>query len=326
MRMPEVRYCLLGAALALFGATAAPFSIASDGAAIRLDSLESVFWKVADNHYEVGDPLSSSTAFSVFEEVYPSLLNLESATLNRSDIALAEIVEALRLLHFYAQSAESAALLVQSVKKLSEECNETSSRDSDCNKLSAHFQEAYDALLDTQQFQLAKDFASASVSVQRLNIQSPENFEATSAAVFGLGASSNPVEVLPEPVLLETDGLKVFSAVSTTCGPSLAALEWLSNRSEELNSLVISTRYLSSPRDFRENVPRLVEFNQASESIDISVAVGRSGWPETIWFDQTPIFFLVRDGEVIDKLVGWPSDDQGDLLLETARRLISSEG
>jgi len=305
---------------------AAPFSVASEDVATRLDSLTSTFWQVADNHYEVGKPLSPSTAFSVFEESYPSLLSLETATINRSDLTLVEIVEALRLLHFYAQSVDSASFLVHSVKEFARECVDPSNADPGCNKLSKYYQEAYDALLDTQQFQLAEDFAAESAGVQPLNVQASVSLEVGSAALLEVRTSSDLVELFPKPVLIEANGLRVFVAVSTTCGPSLAALEWLASRAEELHSLASSIQYLSSPRDFRENVLRLAEFNQASDSIDINVAVGRSGWPETIWFDQTPIFFMVRDGEVVDKLVGWPSDDQGDLLLAAVRRLALSEG
>lgn len=177
-------------------------------------------------------------------------------------------------------------------------------------------------LINARQFDRAREFAKVN------HIELPERFE-----------DFAPPEGLARPMFLSFDGtdketrpitqLEVMNGswlvveVHPDCGPSRRALSYLANHPEALSNVPESRIIFVVSQSSGQAIPSLIEWNQNNPSMRMVLSYRNEWWPKEITFIQTPVFNFVRDGEVVGKVVGWPSDKQADQLRERALGVFS---
>lgn len=311
--------------LGLFGlesiAAALSFDRANDASTlVRNDAWLERLYRLSDGLSNLDSSTSAAAALagpehleSILHEVYPGLLERLEAGEHEGAYTLFEAIEALKLWHFHSLTAKSALLFSDTVRRFVEACA-ADPEVPGCSRLDTIAQDAYDALIDTFQIDAANRFAANADVVNELTWELPAWVPTSTPGVLNVPTDTSEDKITQEPVDLD-EGTHLIASVSTTCGPSRRALAWIEATAASEPAL-LDLRLLQSPRNLRETADRLFEFNRTSEALQIAIASGRTGWPEPVEFDQTPVFYLLHDGVVVETIVGWPSDETGQRLLE----------
>lgn len=311
--------------LGLFGlesiAAALRFDRANDAAAlVRNEAWLERLYRLSEGLSDLDSPTSDMAApegpehlESILHEVYPGLLEGLEAGEHGSAYTLFEATEALELWHFHSLTAKSALLFSDTVRRFVGTCV-ANPEVPGCSRLDTIAQGAYDALIDTFQIDAANRFAASVDGVNELMWELPAKVNTSTPGIFNVPTHTFDDKFTLEPIDLD-EGTHLIASVSTTCGPSRRALAWIEATAASEPAL-LDLRLLQSPRNLRETADRLFEFNRTSEALQIAIANGRTGWPEPMGFDQTPVFYFLHDGVVVETIVGWPSDETGQRLLD----------
>lgn len=167
--------------------------------------------------------------------------------------------------------------------------------------------EAYHALV------AARDFASAANFAARHRIREPEWVQSL-VAPEGQGPSYISYA--------EVDGVMRASVVAAgigqgnwlvvevhpDCGPSRRALEYFRGRGDQMRG-VAGIVWLV-PQDDGSALPSLMRWNAENRDPQLVAAYRNGDWPEALLFVEFPVFNILRDGEVVERLRGWPDDRQ----------------
>ena len=118
------------------------------------------------------------------------------------------------------------------------------------------------------------------------------------------------------PLSMDLSEIRLVAVVHPACAFSRRAMTAIASA----QPVVAAGRavYLM-PVDHRLYLSELTEWNTAHASMQIVLANSRDDWP---FIDRwgTPTFFVLKDGQVQQRLTGWPEDSQLDELV----RLIES--
>jgi len=109
----------------------------------------------------------------------------------------------------------------------------------------------------------------------------------------------------------------VVIVASATCHFSQRAADYII-QSPVLNSILRNALWISPPDDLLR-YEQIVAWNTRHPSAHLRVAMDEASF-RNLDFSQTPVFFLIRNHHVLEKVVGWPSDDQAKNLIEALKR------
>lgn len=181
-------------------------------------------------------------------------------------------------------------------------------------------QDTYDNLVEIRHFDEAG----------RLHAAFPRLISAFSyGRIDAPDASGNrPAIVVPDEVgkTLEVRPVAVdkgrwfVAVVHTGCPFSLQAMAYIENHLKEVVPLLPDNTIWVAGQGFTKIIPALEKWNQSSRLIKIHVAYQDNAWPQGLWMDATPGFYVLEDGVVVDKVDGWPSDEQAAKLMAMLRK------
>lgn len=169
-------------------------------------------------------------------------------------------------------------------------------------------QEAYNVLIGARRFDLANEVASAHAGKVRT-----------------LGYSFPSLDVGDLPALLRRlpgssgrewsqidigNGLWFVGVVHTACPYSEKAIQYIEQRADKYSDLLPENTIWVAGQDVTHILPFLERWNDESELVDIHVTYEDERWPRGVILSATPVFYLLDDGEVIDRLSGWANDNQ----------------
>lgn len=107
------------------------------------------------------------------------------------------------------------------------------------------------------------------------------------------------------------------------CGPSAQLLEDAMN-DEELKGLLSGALWLV-PTGARLSTASIAAWNERAPWASLHLVNAHAEWPEiTYW--GTPTFYFVKDGDVLEKVVGWIPGESRGALMSAAQRLGLLEG
>jgi len=314
---------VIGALLAAAILSASADSKSESSPQAREEALTAKFHALGDAAGERGDPVTPEDALSALEAIYPGLANFHPGALSELPYGASESLYALWIHHFYAQTATAASWLRYASEDFGQACIEDESL-AGCERLPELSQRAYDALIDALLFDAAAEFAASNPVGHRAVAVTIADSDEAPARILRVTETDASAVLAPVETQSPGPGLQVYMSVGLFCGPSQRAVRWIDSQWESSPELRDIT-YLSASRNLRDNIQNLMDLNRESSTIEIKLVGPRDLWPSDLWFDHTPIFQIVENGQVKQKLVGWPSDDQGQRLLELVRSLQSAD-
>lgn len=102
------------------------------------------------------------------------------------------------------------------------------------------------------------------------------------------------------------DGIRIVAVVHPSCNPSRRALSDIMLDRRIWPAVRNVTQWMT-PQGARLDFQLLQKWNREHSEVEIKIPDSVRDWPMlTDW--STPHFYLLKDGEVVDEFMGWPSD------------------
>lgn len=143
---------------------------------------------------------------------------------------------------------------------------------------------------------------------------------ADAAHVYRFSRSEGDIAASLVPVDVATGAWMVVE-VHPHCGFSQRAMQFLSESGALSNTFPPERVVWVVSQDRSDVVPAMVEWNEAHPELEMTLAHRNSHWPDQITFLQYPVFNFLRDGELVDQVVGWTGDEQIDSVWAGMERL-----
>lgn len=182
-------------------------------------------------------------------------------------------------------------------------------------------EKTYSYLLVARRFDEASEFAQhAGIDQVEWQVDGgATDFDPARPAVLSIRNDDNGVRLVPRNNSLEK-GRRVVAVVHPNCGFSRRAMEVV-ERDETLQALFRErTTWLASQTHTRPLKP-LMDWNVNAKETVVQLVYQEDSWPDHVGFMQTPVFYFLADGELIDTVSGWPDDHQGERLKQAFDRL-----
>lgn len=181
-------------------------------------------------------------------------------------------------------------------------------------------QSVYAILIGTRQFDLA-DALHASVPAQiepfpygRIVAGELEG----RPAIVVRADQGKGLEVRPVPL---QHGFALVGVVHTGCAFSREAMTYVEMHAAEFEPLFPDTVIWVASQGVTPIISYLERWNTEAKLIKVHVAWKDADWPQDVDLRRTPGFYLLKDGAVVDSVIGWPSDDTGQALKQMLRRV-----
>lgn len=167
-------------------------------------------------------------------------------------------------------------------------------------------QETYNVLVGARKFEQADDIANSYPNkVERLPYAFPEAGSHVGASILKRDPGTNRYVTSPVDI---NNGRWFVGVVHTSCPFSEMAMKYIESHPEKYASLLPENTIWVVSQRYTEILSYLERWNSQSEIIDIHVAYEDKLWPNELILLATPLFYLIEDGQVIDRLNGWPDD------------------
>jgi len=187
-------------------------------------------------------------------------------------------------------------------------------------------QTTYDYLIHTRHFKKATRIKS-----QHPEIIEPAPFslpntnrwaqEQSKPATISLEESKRGETILgTQEVDIDQEDFLVAS-LHPDCGFSRNAMEWLASNLSEINAAPELNLMWAIPQKGLLDAKTIIEWNQEHPNFQLEVVLRTDDWPQFIDFSETPVFYLINEGELSEVLVGWPDSSQGERLVEALESL-----
>ena len=119
------------------------------------------------------------------------------------------------------------------------------------------------------------------------------------------------------PLSMDLSEIRLVAVVHPLCSFSNRAMTVIGSKQ---NSIRPSRAIYLTPVGQRLHLSELLEWNAAHDSVEIVLTNTRDDWPFiSNW--GTPSFYILKDGQVQDRLTGWPDDSQIDELVRLIERV-----
>lgn len=174
--------------------------------------------------------------------------------------------------------------------------------------------DAYQALVNARMFDAANEFVlhqGVEPAKWMASLEQPAKKKIGSSRYLEFVVGSGEVEAVVREVDLE-DGVWMVVEVHPGCGFSRQAMAYFSENKEIMMGLPWERVIWIVSQARTDALPDLLEWNRNNPSMQMVLAYANSEWPQGISFLEFPVFNLVRDGRVVDKVRGWPADHQAD--------------
>lgn len=188
--------------------------------------------------------------------------------------------------------------------------------------------EAYQALVNARMFEAANDFSfrqGVEPAGWMLDLKQSTNNKEGSSRYLEFTVGGGEVEAAVREVDLD-DGDWMVVEVHPDCGFSREAMAYISENGETMMGLPWERVILAVSQARTDALPSLLEWNRNHPSMEMVLVYADSEWPQGISFLEFPVFNLVRDGQVVDKVRGWPGDHQGDRIRASLQSLGFGQG
>ena len=189
-------------------------------------------------------------------------------------------------------------------------------------------QRTYFSLFNGRMIDLADNFIDSSapdLSPLSLSIDLPSSVSMDQPSVFFPPIRGQSLPVTVEPVNLQ-EGISLVGVVHPGCYFSKNAMAFIERNSSWFsrylpdNTIWVSTQWRS--HTYRQ----LRTWNEQAELVKVSVAYWDNAWPDAFELDTTPIFYLVKDGVVVDRLTGWIGESSAQAFQDMLLSINEEEG
>ncbi len=174
----------------------------------------------------------------------------------------------------------------------------------------------------------ARDFDRAEYFQKLTNVATPEPLPQTIDATIGKPVTTlwfvDPSKrVLERKSIPELRGVHLVVVASFDCQYSVQALKAVTSNDALMRSLP-SVAYWMVPPERSLIFSKIQAWNSDHQFLQFALANTKDEWPFIDSWD-TPEFYFLRDGKVIDRLTGWPRDGSNEQkLLSKLRELNRS--
>lgn len=229
-----------------------------------------------------------------------------------SDSELKEVYRALYAASYYGPYPKHVLLL----EKLSEQLAERKIHFGPNSWLQAEDQlrATRDALLNARMFKEAEDFAESfdlGKAAWRLSSSSLES--TNEPTILRVQSFAGQAVLSRQPVDIAR-GIKVVAHVHPNCGFSRKAMKAFTSNQALKSKLAQRTLWVAG-QWATSDLDAIVEWNEKHPATEIEIAYRNDDWPGFVAFVRTPVFYVLRDGKLVDRLVGWTGPEQGKALL-----------
>jgi hypothetical protein len=238
-----------------------------------------------------------------------------------SDNTLIYVYKATNTLVFYTQDKQKTRLLGRlSQELISRDLEGTLyAKQAHRQPLTQHI---YNAFIDARLLSEADQWASDHTeSIERIDARfafdaSPDDED--SPFVITIDTSDQTTVLRRQKVDLD-DGRWIVGILHPNCGFSRQAMEALSDTDTKRSlSKNWNTLWITGQKDLTP-IDTLSDWNRNSKLFELSVPYETKAWPRFIDFSETPVFYFLKDGEVIDEIRGWPTDEQKERFKKAIR-------
>lgn len=262
-------------------------------------------------------------------EVEELIDRFSSTRLAAKDADSRPSITALESVFRIASSASAAAPSIASqLMDVSEKLVAAISEDREAEKrISATevLQETYGLLINAREFRMAQEFA------QRHGLEETSWVEDLTPVVPSRNARYLAFRDSGDEVvasLTEIDignGVWLVVEVHPDCAYSRRALDYIGRNADTLSGIDQKNVVWLVSQSSGQAVPSMMAWNNKNPGFKMVLSFEDKHWPTGISFLEFPVFNLVRNGEVVQKLQGWPGDHQGELLQEAIRGLVKQQ-
>jgi len=296
-------HAVLAAAIALPNAHA--FAQSLPAAGNRYDA----FLAESDTTLEL--PIEERT--TKIEEIYWRLFPRESLD-DKSAAELDEALHAAETVTFYTLSRETAARAMEALHALEGRHAATP----------GHYARAFRALMLSGQLEAADALARAHPDAGIAPL--PDHHDDPSyvpgaPAVWALSDDGGQLTRQGVPI---DHGLHLVVVSHPLCHFSRNATDAIA-KDPMLARVFAEHGHWITPLLRQEDFEVLPEWNRAHPDFRMSSVEDPRSWPG-FEFKQTPVFYIVRDGRILDTIVGWPGDGQLQVLRDAIGKAAFIDG
>ena len=172
----------------------------------------------------------------------------------------------------------------------------------------------------------ARDFDRAKYFQKLTNVATPEPLPQTIDATIGKPATTlwfvnASKRVLERKSIPELHGVQLVVVASLDCQYSVRALNTVTSNDALMRSLP-PVAYWIVPPERSLIFSKLQAWNSDHKLLQFALANAKDEWPFIDSWD-TPEFYFLRDGKVVDRLTGWPRDGSNEQKLLSKLRELS---
>lgn len=188
--------------------------------------------------------------------------------------------------------------------------------------LASHHQATYSMLINARLFDLAERYREEQpthVTAYPANLDNLAKDDTTGQpAVLVLDRDDDRLALNRRQVEV-TRGEWLVAVVHPSCGFSRQAMERIEADARFTAALPRNVLWVASQLDTARPDP-LIRWNDSSALIDVVLVDRQRDWPDFFDFSQTPQFYLLREGVVLDRLIGWSGASADDELVAALQR------
>lgn len=245
------------------------------------------------------------------DNLFDQYFDVPAALAGISDQELKRLYRAAYTASYYGPHRDQALLL----KRVSEElaAREVDFATARWLREGNHFQATRDALLNARLIDMAESFVTSfDLGDVPWRVESELGRSIERPTILRVVERGTPA-VLSRQVLALNQGVKVIASVHPDCGFSRNAMEFIAESDGLLERLSNSTIWVSR-QEATSDLDAVIEWNENHEATEIGIAYLEDEWPEFIALYRTPVFYVLRDGNLVQRIVGWPGPEQGGVL------------
>lgn len=178
---------------------------------------------------------------------------------------------------------------------------------------------AYGRLVDARMFAAARAFARRHQLAEPEWVKGVPTVDSRAAAYLDFRAVGGGSVASVEQVDLH-EGTWLIAEVHPDCGFSRQAMTYLADNSAVLAGIDPGRVVWLVSQTHGQAIASIRNWNESRPGFRMVLSYRNRDWPEAISFLEFPVFNLVKEGQVVAKVRGWPGDSQGKVLADVIGR------
>lgn len=312
---------ILGVVLA-FSLLSPPLSIGSESVGLEIvktKKLNETIVERMQEQFKRRNRLSHNELDRLLKEHFDVTKPLEKL----ADQSLKILYRAVYNAAFYGPNPEHARVL----KSISEElaARNVEFEEQAWLQTTDHFQATRNVLLNARLFEEAEQFARAfELSEAGWRIRRNGFLSKTGPTVLQTDLSTTPTVLFHRSVDI-SHGIKVIVSVHPECGFSRDAMKDVAKSNDLRKELAQKTLWISRQWT-TSDLEAIIKWNEKHSATEIVIAYRDEEWPDFVSFHRTPVFYVLNDGSLVHRIVGWPGPEQEEVLMETLATIQRTHG